>query len=261
MKNAAALITVTYNKFDIFKKCLTSIYKYSTFPYHLFIIDNCSSDDTLGLYGSVLKNTTIIRNNENKWWVGGINQGLELSKDYKYTFFLNNDIEVCPNWIESHINVLDTNKRIGAVGPMNSAPRDWQFYDRVKATFSDLNLPDLGNLDRNDVFGVNSFLKESFKGRFCHIKGMLAFFCVAFRREVIDQIGYLDKDFTEVIAGDDDEYCTRLEKSGYVLSLLLDTYILHHAGVSKNTLPDVNERANKASMLLKQKYPEKYKTV
>jgi O-antigen biosynthesis protein len=253
----ASLILVTSNNYDKLMVSLKSIYQFTTFPFHLYIIDNASVDKTIGIYGAKLPHSTIVRNSENLWWGGGVNQGIRLcwSDDAAYILFLNDDIEVGPHWLENHIQALG-DKSIGAVGPLNSHPRDWQCYDRVRDHFKDLKLPE-SVIDRKDVVTMNRMVRE-LKQDILKVTGMMAFFCVAFRKEVIGKIGYLDERF--IMGGDDDDYCRRLEKAGLSLALLLNTYVVHYAGSSIQRLPsEIYANMKKANVeLLKQKHPEYY---
>lgn len=252
-----ALICVTYNNWNQLSKCLESIYKHTENEYHLFLIDNNSSDATVGLYGMTLPNTTIIRNMKNVWWGGGINQGIRLSKDFDYVFFLNDDIEVPMGWDAKHVDILREEPSIGAVGPLNSNKRDWQGYDRVREHFKDLNLPTVSNVNRKDILGMNRAL-EPLGMRHITVRGMLAFFCVGFRRNVIDEIGELDERF--IMGGDDDDYARRLDAKGYGLGLLLNTYVIHHGGSSINKMEsDFNRNCKNWNIaLLRSKHPEFY---
>lgn len=247
-----SLICVTYNNFSILKQCLDSIFTYTTLPFRLYLVDNNSKDETPSLYNKY--NMTVVRNNENKWWCGGINQGIRLALESDYTVFMNDDIVVGPNWLEQLVNVLKYDKSVGAVGPLCSSPRDWQFYDKVKSKM--YPLPDL-NVSREDVLAVNESL-AALQNKYIHIKGMLAFFLTAFRTETIREIGYLDERFLH--GGDDDDYCRRLEKANYKLALAVGSYVIHHAGTSLNKLETSKKKelSQLGSSLLRAKYPNYY---
>ncbi len=230
----SGIICVTYNNWDKLNITLKSIYKYTKSDYHLYLIDNGSKDRTKELYNHKLDNTTIIRNNQNMYWVGGINQGISLIRDngnFDYTFFINDDIEVYDGWDLNHIKALEENKDLGAVGPLTSNLRDWQGYnsDCIRNTLK-LNLPELYT---DDLKEINEKIKNSDR-KVYKVKGMLAFFATCFRTNIFDEIGILDKDFTEVMCGDDDDFCKRIQKKGYLLGLLLNTYVCHYAGSSVN---------------------------
>ena len=102
----AALICVTRNNAEKLQTTLNSIIlKTNPEHYDLFIIDNASSDSTLGIYQlpTLADNITIVRSGKNLNWVGGINLGLEMTRGYQYVGFLNDEIEVCPNWLVSSL--------------------------------------------------------------------------------------------------------------------------------------------------------------
>jgi len=257
MSKKCALIMVTYNNYDVLLEAITSVYLHTNPSlYQLFIIDNASTDKTKELSKQSLINTHVEHMTSNLYWVGGINRGLELTQDYDYIFFLNDDIEVYNNWLENHIHVLDENKKIGAVGPLNSSPRDWQFYNNVRDKFNLYGiLPYMRSEKLDDLKYVNNQIKNN---RMLTIRGMLAFFCTAFRRETIDKVGYLDERF--VMGGDDDAYCRELEKNNYKLVLLLNTYIKHKAGSSINKMETTTKKQidEKNRKLLRELYPEYY---
>jgi GT2 family glycosyltransferase len=247
-------ICVTHNSYDKLSKCLNSIYTNSKTDYHLYLIDNNSTDETLNLYKANLQRTTIIRNNSNLWWCGGINQGLQLTTDCDYIFMLNDDIEVPYNWDINHISILECNPKLGAIGALNSNNRDWQGYDNVRFK---RNLPELGHIDRQDITSMNIELMKLNRAPEL-TGGMLAFFCTCFPRKVIDDVGMLDTRF--IMGADDDDYARRLQAKGYYLGLLLNTYILHHAGYSINKKgSDFSQKCKQWNIaLLKSKYPDFY---
>jgi len=254
----SAFIIVTHNNVKLLIKCVNSIIKYSSKPYHIFLIDNASTDATTGFCLHESKNFTYVRNNTNVWWGGGINQGIKLSDAFDYVFFLNDDIEVYKNWDVNHIEILESSDKIGAVGPMNSNPADWQNYDRVIRVFKP-NIPELKDVNRNDIKKINQKISNIDK-KFLLIKGMLAFFCVALKRSVVDKIGFLDENF--IMGGDDDDYARRLDACGFSLAILLNTYVIHYGGISTgenmgSIWKDAQRKKN--SDLLKKKYPNYYK--
>ena len=253
----SAFIIVTHNNVELLTRCVNSIIKYSSSPYHIFLIDNASSDATTGFCLHNNENLTYIRNNKNLWWGGGINQGIKLSDAYDYVFFLNDDIEVYKDWDINHINVLESVSNIGAVGPMNSNPDDWQNYDRVIKVFNP-NIPELKDVERSNIEEINRNIRSN-ERTFITVRGMLAFFCTAFKRSVIDKVGLLDEDF--IMGGDDDDYARRLDLEGLNLALLLNTYVIHHGSTStkknKSDSWKLSQR-KKNSELLKKKYPNYY---
>ena len=219
----AALICVTRNNAEKLQKTLNSIIQ-NTKPedYDLIIIDNPSSDATLGIYQqSVLADhITIVRSGKNLNWVDGINLGLDMTRGYQYVGFLNDDIEVCPNWLENFFDVLDCNPDAAAVGPLTSNTQDWQGYDRLKDKYQ---LASMDEANRADVAAMHREIQNNGAGIF--FNDPLSFACVLFRRNAIEKVGALDNAFIETNCGENEDYCFRLLDAGMSLALSMRTYV------------------------------------
>ena len=256
------LICVTRNNSSKLRITLNSIIRHTKLEsYDLYVIDNASSEEHTSIYGEIsADHIKVVRSDQNLHWVGGINLGLEKTKEYKYVAFLNDDIELGPKWLENLSDILDRNQDVGAVGPMTSNDRDWQGYDRVLKTFSAWKAPALEGIDRNDVLSMN----EKIQGNDPLIRigtGMLAFFCILFRREVIDLVGSLDPDFTELYTCDDDDYCDRIQCAGYTLALSTNTYVAHYSGTSSTKIDAFSEKTKLSIELLNRKKAERRRSV
>lgn len=192
------IIIPVYNQTRLTLACLVSIRRF-TDDYRLIIVDNASEEMAYALVKDELRfhPHVVIRNNQNLGFVKATNQGIALSKA-PYVVFLNNDTEVTFDWVDKLQQPFRANPLIGAVGPITTSPNCWQ----GKAKF------DIG-----------------FK--LLHTKSMLAFFCVMLKREVIENVGYLDEDFGVGLA-DDDDYCHRIHQAGYRLALAHNLKITHH---------------------------------
>jgi len=253
-KTSADIIIPVYNQYSFTRNLIESIYRYTDVPFHIYVLDNASTDETVDLHKIYTHNITVVHNQKNRGWCGGINQGVELGKNPNVVL-MNNDVEVSKAWLGNLIAFLNTHPRIGAVGPLNSNSNDWQCVDRVRKT----SVPQIPNFMTEDLHERNRILKYHFNKAGVMIDGMLAFFCVVMKRRTMKEIGPLDEAF--VTGGDDDDYCRRLRKSGYVLGLSLDTYVIHHSSLTAKTIFDSTERKEirkKNVSRLKEKHPEYY---
>jgi GT2 family glycosyltransferase len=180
------------------------------------------------------RDITIVHNRENRGWCGGINQGIELGQN-PYVVFMNNSVEVSHGWLGNLISFLDTHPKIGAVGPLNSSRQEWQGVDRVREKM----VPQIPQFLTEDVHERNKILKYHFPRAGILVEGMLAFFCVALRRRTVSSVGPLNE--TRAERGENEQYCRRLRKSGYVLGLSLDTYVVHNPDVGKREWPRISQ--------------------
>jgi GT2 family glycosyltransferase len=252
--HAADIIIPVYNQFRHTRSLLEGIYRYSDVPFHIYIIDNASTDETVDLPKIYTRDITIVRNLENQGWCGGINQGIQMGKS-PYVVLMNNDVEISQGWLGNLLRFLDTHPRIGAVGPLDSNVRDWQCVDRVREKV----VPQLPHFFTEDLHERNRILGYHFRHAGILVEGMLAFFCVALKRRTIETVGLLDEAFKG--GGDDDDYCRRLRKAGFVLGLALDTYVIHHSNTTQKTVFSETRKneLRKANLArLRQKHPGYY---
>jgi O-antigen biosynthesis protein len=223
-ENAADIIIPVNNQYPFTRTLLEGIYRYAELPFHVYVIDNASTDETTDLDKIYTRNITIVRNRENRGWGASINQGIELGQN-PYVIFLNNDVEISKGWPGNMLSFLDTHPRIGAVGPLGSNPNYWQCVDKVREKI----VPQIPRFLTEDLHERNRILKYHFHQAGILVEGALAFFCVALKRRTVESVGPLDEGFN---GGDDGDYCRRLRKAGYVLGLSLDTYVLAHSNAA-----------------------------
>jgi GT2 family glycosyltransferase len=232
---AADIIIPVQNRFGYTRNLLESVYRHTDVPFHLYVIDNNSSDETVDLGKIYTRAITIVRNREDPGWRGAINQGVQLSRNPQLVF-LSNEVEVSRGWLGNLLAFLDTHPRIGAVGPLNSYLGDKQCVDRVRREI----VPQIPLFFTDDLHERNRILGYHFHRTGILIEGTLAFFCVALKRRAINEIGLLDEACVEGYG--DEDYCRRLRKAGYVLGLSLETYVLHNSDATHRIVFDKARR-------------------
>lgn len=227
---AADIIIPVHNGFASTRNLLEGIYRYSDAPFHIYVIDNASDDETVDLGKIYTRALTVVRNRDNPGWPAAVNQGIQIGRN-PYLVFLAGGVEVSAGWLGNLLAFLDTHPRIGAVGPLNSDPGDRQCVDRVRREL----VPQIPLFFTEDLHERNRILGYHFRRTGILIDGTLAFFCVALNRRAVDDTGLLDETCGEE-SGED--YCRRLRKAGYVLGLSLETYVLHRFEETRRTVFD-----------------------
>jgi GT2 family glycosyltransferase len=204
------------NEYPLTRNLLEGIYRHTEAPFHIYIIDNDSTDETVDLRKIYARDITVVRNRENRGWCAGVNQGIHLGRN-PYVVFMDNTVEVSRGWLSNLDAFLDTHPRIGAVGPLVSHDDGWQCVDKVREKIA----PQIPQFLTEDLHERNRILEFHFHGAGILVEEMLGFFCVALKRRTVDAVGLLN----EACADGSDDYCRRLRKAGYVLGLSLDTLI------------------------------------
>lgn len=123
------------NHLDLTVKCIESVLKYSK-DFELIVTDNASNDATPG-YLKELKNrfpkiVTIISNPENKGFQDPNKYALKIAKG-EYLVLLNNDMEVCADWLESLVKPFEGNPKMaitGLAGTCHHITNDYKASDK-----------------------------------------------------------------------------------------------------------------------------------
>lgn len=239
-----SIIVLTYNNLNLTIDCLNSIEKNTAYNnYEVIIVDNQSTDDTreyLSENYSNKENYTVILNDENLGFAGGNNIGLEVATG-DILVILNNDTVVSPFWLGAMVNALKENPDLGMVGPVtnnigneskiNISYNNWSEMTEAALSYTTKNITKIYDIE------------------------CLAFFCVAIRREVYEEIGGLCLDYGLGFFEDDD-YCMRVKKLGWKLGCVESSFVHHHLSASFNKL--ANNRKQQLMNENKKKFEAKW---
>ncbi len=214
---SASIIILVLNQLEHTRKCLESLAAHTPLPHEIIIVDNGSNDGTPEFLREWLAKTphgTVIRNEANRGFAAGNNQGLAIARG-ETVVLLNNDTVVTPGWLEGMLSVLQSEPNTGVVGPMSNRVSGPQFVS--EASYADLA-------------GLPAFAEQwsqTHAGQSFEI-GRAVGFCLLARREVIERVGGLDERFGSGNFEDDD-FCIRARLAGFRIRIAKDVFI-HHTG-------------------------------
>ena len=121
------LIILNYNTYEETISCVTSIQKYTTVSYQIYLIDNASPDHSGQKLKALYQNEStvkIILSENNLGFSGGNNLGIlcALSDGCDVIYFLNSDITLTNDCIRFMNQKLEEDLNISAVGPNTVYP-------------------------------------------------------------------------------------------------------------------------------------------
>lgn len=122
----AAIMMVTYNRLDLTRQTLDSLFASTDYPFHLYVVDNASSDSTVEFLHQIcaeklsengfLKAYTIKKNDVNQGIAYGRNQALQLTQNEEWLSTIDNDVCLPHGWLTEAIDIIRKNPKFGAIG-------------------------------------------------------------------------------------------------------------------------------------------------
>lgn len=135
-----SIVIPCYNNFEITMQCLRSILKNTTKVNYEVIISDDKSKDEIKNISKYAHNVVYIKNENENGFVNNCNTGASVAKG-KYIYFLNNDTQVQPGYLDSLVKTIEIDDSIGIVGSM--------------LLFGDGSLQEAGGQIFRDVRGSN----------------------------------------------------------------------------------------------------------
>src|SRR6185312_12880702 len=83
-------------------------------PFEVIVVDDCSKDETQAVLAHC-RGVRVVKNPQNLGFIGACNAGAAEAKG-EYVYFLNNDVQVLPGWLDELRDTFTTVTEAGLVG-------------------------------------------------------------------------------------------------------------------------------------------------
>lgn len=129
-KPLAGIVVLNWNRLDLTKRCLSNLENQTYNEKLVIIIDNGSTDGSVG-WLSEQTNVTLIKNKRNFGFARAVNQGiaLALGKKCKYVVTLNNDTEIDPTWLEKLVVFMESNPDVSFAQGASMESKNKKVFD------------------------------------------------------------------------------------------------------------------------------------
>lgn len=123
-----SIIIVTWNALHHLKTFLPSVYATKYEHFEIILADNASSDGSAQWVQNHFPKVRIIPLDQNYGYCGGNNRAAAYAT-FDNLIFLNNDVEVSPNWLDAQAKLLESHPEIGVIQPKI---RSWEDRDKFE---------------------------------------------------------------------------------------------------------------------------------
>ena len=230
-----AIIVVNWNTRDLLEQCLQSVYAtVKGILFEVYVVDNGSTDGSAEMVRSSFSKVRLIQNKDNVGFVRANNQAIELSQG-RYVLLLNSDTRVLPGSLNTIIQLMDDNSRVGIAGVrlLNSDGSFQASYTPFPTLWREfLMLSTLGRRILHPHFPSCGPKTEKGAQR---IKGYLEGAFLMARRGAVNKVGGLDERI--FMYAEDVDWCYRFHQAGWEIWYLPQAPIIHHGGQSSKKRP------------------------
>lgn len=222
---------VTYHARDLLRDCLQSLYQNTQARFEVIVVDNASGDGVVEMLRQEYPEICLVENQGNDGYTRPMNQALRLGGG-RYLLQLNPDTLVLPGAIDRLVAFMDEHPEAGICGPKvlnrdlslqkpcrRGEPRPWA----VLTYF--LGLSALFPHSRLFSQYLVTYLDEDQTNAVDGVAGS----CMLLRRDLIDQIGYLDERFFAY--QEDADICFRARQAGWKVYYMPAAQIIHYGSL------------------------------
>jgi GT2 family glycosyltransferase len=208
----AYVLVLNWNNWEDTNDCLASLKSLDYDDWKLIVIDNGSTDGSVGRIRERFPEVEIMELGDNCGFAKGNNAGIRvaLERGAEYVWLLNNDTTVDPNSLSALVKRAETDPKIGAVGSAIYYARE---PERLQVWGG-------GNID----FWLGRsrhFIRPVADRRIQYLMGA----SLLLRRPILKSLGLLDEGF--FMFWEDSDYGFRLRKAGLILAVAPESKVLH----------------------------------
>jgi len=179
----------------------------------LIIVDDASTDGTAEYMKSVKGGPIVLKNKENRGFAKSNNRAAHRATG-DYLVFLNNDLELSPNWLEPLIELHESEENVGAVGNIQ---RNFEtgLVDHAGIFFDLKGMPTHAWKNRKRL-PPNAYRERN----------AITAACMSVKRSLFLELGGFDEAYRNGM--EDVDLCARMREKGYRLLVSHRSIIRHH---------------------------------
>ena len=221
MPALVTIVTINYNQLGLTCELLDSLRKVSYPALEVIVVDNNSVEDPTSVIKEKYPEVKLIVSKENLGFAGGNNLGIQASSG-EYLFFLNNDTEVDPGFLEPLVEFFESNPLAGAA---SSKILYFNSGETIQYAGSSRIDPFTGRSKRIGYL-------EKDRGQYTSVKetDLAHGAAMMVPRRVIDKVGMMPEFF--FLYYEEVDWCESIKKGGYKIYVVPGSKVYHKESMS-----------------------------
>ena len=200
MKKIATII-VTFNGEKWIKKCLETLLE-SSYSSDIFVVDNCSTDQTISFVKDFPVQLEVLPNNEGFGFANNFMLRKLLKLDYDYFFLINQDLYVEKNSLKQLIDFSENHPDFGIIAPIQFDGKG----EKIDTNFQ-------------QYIKLSKAIENYYETRFCNAAAWLL------TKKCVQKVGIFNENFQHY--GEDRNYCERAKFHQFKIAIVKNTKVLH----------------------------------
>jgi GT2 family glycosyltransferase len=221
-----AIVTVNWNGWRLTRQCVAAVRESSYPDFHIYIVDNHSSDGSLEHLANLGGDVTLIAHGVNAGWSGGNNVGVAhaLADGHDFIFLLNNDAVLASAalsiLVAGHDRVIARGAKLAPVLGAVERRDDGSFGFVVAGLDAETGMPGW----TPGAYRPSQFRAALIPTAYVHGAALFA------HRSVFESVGPFDERF--FLNFDETDWCFRAARAGHKLRVARDAVIDHQGSAT-----------------------------
>jgi GT2 family glycosyltransferase len=220
-KPMVSIVSVNYDQPIVTCEMLASLRKVNYPNFEILVVDNASPNKSPDIIKEMYPEIQLIISEKNLGFAGGNNIALTQAKG-DYILLLNNDTEVKPDFLDSLVELMESDQKIGI-----TSSKILYFYEDNIIQYA--GIPPLNPItSRGESYGD----KEVDHGQYNEVKE--TFYphgaCMMIRKSILKEIGLLYEGY--FLYYEEYDFAERVRKAGYKIYYQPNSCILHKESIS-----------------------------